>query len=103
MGRLRRRVELDPLTTPVERRLRGFEHLNHAECLDAVADGRGAVHDAFDEMPAFCPERLGLIEASDERIGTPVYVLEGERTNFKITVPEDVWLAEMLIGGGRLP
>ena len=38
-----------------------------------------------------------------ERIGTPVYVLEGERTNFKITVPEDVWLAETLIREGRLP
>jgi 2-C-methyl-D-erythritol 4-phosphate cytidylyltransferase len=38
-----------------------------------------------------------------ERIGTPVYVLEGERTNFKITVPEDVWLAETLIREGRVP
>jgi 2-C-methyl-D-erythritol 4-phosphate cytidylyltransferase len=38
-----------------------------------------------------------------ERIGTQVYVLEGERTNFKITVPEDVWLAETLIREGRLP
>lgn len=38
-----------------------------------------------------------------ERSGTPVYVLEGERTNFKITVPEDVWLAEMIIREGRLP
>ena len=38
-----------------------------------------------------------------ERIGAPVYVLEGERTNFKITVPEDLWLAEMLIREGRVP
>ena len=38
-----------------------------------------------------------------ERLGTPVYVLEGERTNFKITVPEDLWLAETLIREGRLP
>jgi 2-C-methyl-D-erythritol 4-phosphate cytidylyltransferase len=38
-----------------------------------------------------------------ERIGTPVYVLEGERTNFKITIPEDVWLAETLIREGRVP
>ncbi len=42
--------------------------------------------------------REGL-EATDdamvvERCGKPVYVLEGERLNFKITVPEDVWLAE---------
>src|SRR5262245_59691397 len=38
-----------------------------------------------------------------ERTGTPVFVLEGERTNLKITVPEDVWLAEMLIREGRVP
>jgi 2-C-methyl-D-erythritol 4-phosphate cytidylyltransferase len=38
-----------------------------------------------------------------ECIGTPVYVIEGERTNFKITLPEDVWLAESLIREGRLP
>ena len=38
-----------------------------------------------------------------ERIGEPVYVLDGERTNFKITVPEDVWLAEALIRDGRVP
>jgi 2-C-methyl-D-erythritol 4-phosphate cytidylyltransferase len=52
-------------------------------------------------------ERQGIQVTDDatvvERIGTPVYVLEGERTNFKITVPEDVWLAEMLIREGRLP
>lgn len=38
-----------------------------------------------------------------ERIGTPVYVIDGERTNFKITVQEDVWLAEMLIREGQVP
>ena len=38
-----------------------------------------------------------------ERIGTPVYVIDGERTNFKITVQEDVWLAETLIREGRVP
>lgn len=38
-----------------------------------------------------------------ERFGKPVYVLEGERTNFKITLPEDVWLAEMMICEGRVP
>ena len=37
-----------------------------------------------------------------ERTGAPVYVLEGERTNFKITVPEDLWLAETFIREGRL-
>jgi 2-C-methyl-D-erythritol 4-phosphate cytidylyltransferase len=52
-------------------------------------------------------ERQGIQVTDDatvvERIGTPVYVLEGERTNFKITVPEDAWLAEILIREGRLP
>lgn len=38
-----------------------------------------------------------------ERIGVPVFVIDGERTNFKITVPEDVWLAETLIRERRLP
>lgn len=38
-----------------------------------------------------------------ERLGVPVYVLEGEQTNFKITVPDDVWLAEALIRDGRVP
>jgi 2-C-methyl-D-erythritol 4-phosphate cytidylyltransferase len=42
------------------------------------------------------------VEASDdamlvERMGTPVFVVNGERLNFKITVPEDVWLAELII------
>lgn len=48
------------------------------------------------------------LEATDdamlaEHAGHPVFVLEGERFNFKITVPEDVWLAELLIHAGRLP
>ncbi len=38
-----------------------------------------------------------------ERIGKPVFVLDGEKTNFKITVPEDVWLAETLIREGCVP
>jgi 2-C-methyl-D-erythritol 4-phosphate cytidylyltransferase len=38
-----------------------------------------------------------------ERMGQPVFVMDGERTNFKITTPEDVWLAETLIQGGRIP
>lgn len=47
------------------------------------------------------------IEATDdailvERIGRPVFVLEGERTNIKITVPEDVLLAESFIRNGRV-
>jgi len=48
------------------------------------------------------------VEATDdamvvERFGKSVYVLEGERTNFKITLPEDVWLAEMMIRDGLVP
>jgi len=38
-----------------------------------------------------------------ERLGAPVYVIEGERTNLKITLPEDIWLAEMMIREGRVP
>jgi 2-C-methyl-D-erythritol 4-phosphate cytidylyltransferase len=37
-----------------------------------------------------------------ERFGKPVFVVEGERLNFKITVPEDVWLAELLLREGRV-
>jgi 2-C-methyl-D-erythritol 4-phosphate cytidylyltransferase len=37
-----------------------------------------------------------------ERMGQPVYVLEGERSNFKITLPEDLWLAELMIREGRI-
>lgn len=45
------------------------------------------------------------IEATDdamvvERMGKPVYVVDGERNNFKITVPEDLLLAEALIRAG---
>jgi 2-C-methyl-D-erythritol 4-phosphate cytidylyltransferase/2-C-methyl-D-erythritol 4-phosphate cytidylyltransferase/2-C-methyl-D-erythritol 2,4-cyclodiphosphate synthase len=37
-----------------------------------------------------------------ERMGIPVYVLEGERTNFKITLPDDLVVAEALIRDGRV-
>jgi 2-C-methyl-D-erythritol 4-phosphate cytidylyltransferase len=52
-------------------------------------------------------EREG-IEATDdsmlvERLGKSVSVLEGERTNFKITTAEDLLLAEALIREGRAP
>jgi 2-C-methyl-D-erythritol 4-phosphate cytidylyltransferase len=36
-----------------------------------------------------------------ERAGGRVYVLEGERNNFKVTLPEDLWLAETLIREGK--
>jgi 2-C-methyl-D-erythritol 4-phosphate cytidylyltransferase len=52
-------------------------------------------------------ERAALheIEATDdavlvERMGLPVYVVEGERTNFKITLPDDLVFAEALIRAG---
>lgn len=37
-----------------------------------------------------------------EWLGQPVYVIEGEKLNFKITLPEDVWLAETLIREGKV-
>ena len=47
------------------------------------------------------------IEATDdamlvEGIGRPVFLLEGERTNIKITMPEDIVLAEALLRDGRV-
>lgn len=52
-------------------------------------------------------ERDGVEVTDDallvERLGKSVFVIDGERTNLKITVPEDVWLAETLIREGRLP
>lgn len=38
-----------------------------------------------------------------EQAGKPVWVIEGEKTNLKITVPEDLWLAEAMIREGRIP
>jgi 2-C-methyl-D-erythritol 4-phosphate cytidylyltransferase len=35
-----------------------------------------------------------------ERLGKPVYLIEGERTNIKITLPEDLLFAEALIASG---
>jgi 2-C-methyl-D-erythritol 4-phosphate cytidylyltransferase len=37
-----------------------------------------------------------------ERLGKPVYVLDGERMNIKVTVPEDLLLAEALVREGRV-
>jgi 2-C-methyl-D-erythritol 4-phosphate cytidylyltransferase len=47
------------------------------------------------------------IQATDdavllEQMGIPVYVIEGERTNFKITLPDDLVFAEALIRDGRV-
>jgi 2-C-methyl-D-erythritol 4-phosphate cytidylyltransferase len=47
------------------------------------------------------------MEATDdamlvEAIGRPVLLLEGETTNIKITVPEDILLAEALLREGRV-
>jgi len=38
-----------------------------------------------------------------EQAGKPVWVIDGEKTNLKITVPEDLWLAEAMIREGRVP
>jgi len=48
------------------------------------------------------------IDATDdamlvERIGGKVFLLDGERSNFKITLPDDIWLAETLIRQRRIP
>jgi 2-C-methyl-D-erythritol 4-phosphate cytidylyltransferase len=48
------------------------------------------------------------IEATDdamlvEKHGQRVFVLEGERTNLKITFADDLWLAESMIQQGRIP
>ena len=40
-----------------------------------------------------------LVEAA----GKPVSVIEGEKTNLKITAPDDLWLAEAMIREGRIP
>jgi 2-C-methyl-D-erythritol 4-phosphate cytidylyltransferase len=47
------------------------------------------------------------VEATDdamlvEGMGNPVFVLDGDRNNLKITTPEDVWLAETLVREGRI-
>lgn len=46
------------------------------------------------------------IEATDdamlvERLGKEVILVEGQRSNLKITEPEDLWLAEILIREGK--
>jgi len=51
--------------------------------------------------------RRGLQGTDDatlvEEIGQPVFVLDGEPTNIKITLPEDLIFAEALIREGRIP
>jgi 2-C-methyl-D-erythritol 4-phosphate cytidylyltransferase len=37
-----------------------------------------------------------------ERTGKPVFVVDGESTNIKITTPEDVWFAEALLREKRI-
>jgi 2-C-methyl-D-erythritol 4-phosphate cytidylyltransferase len=36
-----------------------------------------------------------------ERMGQSVFVVEGDRSNLKITVPEDILFAEAIIESGR--
>ena len=38
-----------------------------------------------------------------EQAGKPVWIIEGEKTNLKITVPDDLWVAEAMIREGRIP
>jgi 2-C-methyl-D-erythritol 4-phosphate cytidylyltransferase len=37
-----------------------------------------------------------------ERMGKPVCVVKGEASNFKITVPEDLQIAEAMVRAGLL-
>jgi 2-C-methyl-D-erythritol 4-phosphate cytidylyltransferase len=50
--------------------------------------------------------RAGFTATDDamlvEQTGKPVWVIDGENTNLKITVPEDLWLAEAMIREGRI-
>ncbi len=48
------------------------------------------------------------VEATDdamlvERLGNIVHVLEGERTNIKVTFPQDLLFAEFLLRAGKVP
>ena len=51
--------------------------------------------------------RRGLQGTDDatlvEQMGQPVFVLDGEPTNIKLTLPEDLIFAEALIKAGRIP
>lgn len=56
-------------------------------------------HEAARRDHAVATDDAGLVE----RLGKPVYVLDGERWNIKMTVAEDLLLAEALMRAGRLP
>jgi len=51
--------------------------------------------------------RAGFTATDDamlvEQTGKPVWVIDGEKTNLKITMPEDLWLAEAMVREGRIP
>jgi 2-C-methyl-D-erythritol 4-phosphate cytidylyltransferase len=51
--------------------------------------------------------RAGIVATDDamlvEKQGGKVFVLDGERTNLKITFADDLWLAETMIQQGRIP
>jgi len=38
-----------------------------------------------------------------EQMGQPIFVLDGESTNIKVTFPEDLIFAEALITKGKIP
>lgn len=52
-------------------------------------------------------ERAGVAATDDamlvEKNGGRVFVLDGERTNLKITFADDLWLAETMLQQGRIP
>ena len=54
-------------------------------------------HDLGDRHPMEATDDSTLVE----QMGKPVFLLEGERSNIKITVSEDLLLAEALLRDGR--
>jgi 2-C-methyl-D-erythritol 4-phosphate cytidylyltransferase len=64
------------------------------------------IHDGA--RPFVSPELIDrVVETASARnavvvgLGKPVYMIDGERTNIKITLPEDLLFAEALVASGR--
>lgn len=55
-------------------------------------------HRLGSRSPFDAPDDATLVE----QMGKPIFFVPGERTNIKITVPEDLWLAEALLREGRV-
>lgn len=57
---------------------------------------RGAVRKALDDQAELTDDCSAV-----ERLGLPVYLVDGEDTNLKITTPTDILLAEGILSGGE--